>query len=43
MKKQLQLVKEEVEQEIEMRRKTHSKQLISKEEENSVVELVAEF
>ena len=36
LEKRLQLVKEEVEQEIEMKRKTHAKQSISKEEESSV-------
>ena len=43
LKKRLQLVKEEVEQEIEMKRKTYAKQSISKEEESSVAKLVAEF
>ena len=43
LKERLKLVEEEVEQEVEMRRKTHTQQSISEEEESSVAKLVAEF
>ena len=43
LKERLQLVEEEVEQEVEMRRKTHTQQAISGEEESRIAKLVAEF
>ena len=43
LKERLHLVEEEVEQEVEMRRKTHTQQSISEEEESSVAKLVAAF
>ena len=43
LKERLQRVEEKVEEEIEMRRKTHAQQWISEEEESSVAKLLAEF